>query len=51
MLNHATLGRRKELRRKIGVLVGLDLPVTGGRTESRDPIPHQGNCLSQKRDI
>ena len=32
--NHAKLGRSKELREKAGVLVGLDLPSAGGRTEA-----------------
>ena len=32
--NQAKLGRMKELGRKTGVLVGLDLPSVGGGTEA-----------------
>ena len=44
--NHAKLGRMKELGRKAGVLVGLDLPLVGGGNVAgvRSPLP--GNCLS-----
>ena len=38
----------KELGGKTGVLVGLDLPLAGGRTEAGIRSPHQGNCLSQE---
>ena len=37
----------KELGGKTGVLVGLDLPLVGGRTEAGVQSPHWGNCLSQ----
>ena len=30
------------------MLVGLDLPLAGGRTEAGIRSPHQGNCLSQE---
>ena len=40
----------KELGRKTGVLVGLDLPWVGGGTEAEAWSPHQGNCLSQRRN-
>ena len=49
--NHAKLGKTKELGRKIGVLVGLDLPSVGGGTEAGVQSPHWGNCLSQRRNI
>ena len=32
--NHAKLSKTKELGKKTGVLVGLDLPSTGGGTEA-----------------
>ena len=35
----------KELGVKTGVLVGLDLPSTGGGTEAGVQSPHLGNCL------
>ena len=49
--NQAKLGRMKELGGKTGVLVGLDLPLAGGGTEAGVRSPHQGNCLSQRRNI
>ena len=49
--NHAKLSRMKELGGKTGVLVGLDLPSVGGGTEAGVRSPHQGNCLSQRRNI
>ena len=49
--NHRKLGRMKELGGKIGVLVGLDLPLVGGGTESGVQSPQRGNCLSQRRNI
>ena len=48
---HVKLGRMKELWRKTGVLVGLDLPSAGGGTEAGVQSPHRGNCLSQRRNI
>ena len=48
---HAKLSRMKELGGKTGVLVGLDLPSAGGGTEAGVRSPHQGNCLSQRRNI
>ena len=33
------------------MLVGLDLPSEGGRTEAGVQFPQQGNCLSQRRNI
>ena len=47
----AELGRRKELGGKIGVLVRLDLPLAGGRTEAGAQSPRRGYCLSQRRTI
>ena len=41
----------KELGGKAGVLVGLDLPSVGGGTEAGAQSPHQGDCLSQRRNI
>ena len=38
--NHAKLGRWKELGEETGVLVGLDLPLPGGRTEAGIQSPH-----------
>ena len=38
-------------RGETGVLVGLDLPSAGGGTEAGVRSPHQGNCLSQRRNI
>ena len=49
--NHAKLGRRKELRGKTGILVGLDLPLVGGGTEAGVSSSQRGNCLSQRRNI
>ena len=49
--NHAKLGRTKELGEKTRVLVGLDLPLVGEGTEAGVQAPHQGNCLSQRRNI
>ena len=40
------LKRRKELGRKTGVLLGLDLSSAGGGTEAGVRSPHQDNCLS-----
>ena len=37
-------------RGKTGVLVGLDLPSAGRGTEAGVQSPHQGNCLSQRRN-
>ena len=51
MQNHPKLCRTKELGGKTGVLVGLDLPSAGGGTEAGVRSPHQGNCLSQRRNI
>ena len=34
ILNHAKLGRMKELRGKTEVLIGLDLPFAGGASEA-----------------
>ena len=48
---HTKLGRMKELGGKTGVLVGLDLPSSGGGTEAGVGSPHWGNCLSQRRNI
>ena len=45
-MNHTKLHKMKELRGKTGVLVGLDLPSAGGRTEAGVRSPHWGNCLS-----
>ena len=39
----------KELGGKIGVLVGLDLPLVGEGTEAGIQSPHLGNCLSQEK--
>ena len=50
-IKHVKLGRTKELGGKTGVLAGLDLPSVGGGTEAGVPSPHQGNCLSQRRNI
>ena len=47
---HAKLGRMKELGGKTGVLIGQDPPSIGGRTEAGVRSPHQGNCLSQRRN-
>ena len=41
----------KELRGKIGVLVGLDLPSAGEGTETGVQSPEWGNCLSQRRKV
>ena len=41
----------KELGGKLGVLVGLDVPLVGGGTEAGVQSSYQGNCLSQKRKI
>ena len=49
--NHAKLGRTKELGGNTRVLVGLDLPLVGGGMEAGVQAPHQGNCLSQRRNI
>ena len=49
--NHAKLSRMKELGGKTGVFIGLDLPSAGERTEAGVQSPHQGNCLSQRRNI
>ena len=49
--NQAKLGRTKELGGEIGMLVGLDLPSAGGGTEAGVWPPHQGNCLSQRRNV
>ena len=38
-------------RGKIGVLVGLDLPLAGEGTEAGIRSPQWGNCLSQRRNI
>ena len=48
---HTKLGRMKELAGETGVLVGLELPSAGGETEAGVQSPHQGNCLSQRRNI
>ena len=37
----------KELGRKTGVLVGMDLPSVGGGTEAGVQSRQWGNCLSQ----
>ena len=50
-INHTKLGRMKELGGKTGVLIGLDLPSVDGGTEAGVQSPHQGNCLSQWRNI
>ena len=34
-----------------GVLVGLDLPSMGGRTEESVKSPHWGNDLDERRNI
>ena len=49
--SHAKLSRTKELEGKTGVLLGLDMPSVGGGTEAGVQSPHQGNCLSQRRNI
>ena len=49
--NHVKLSRTKELEGKTWVLLGLDMPSVGGGTEAGVRSPHQGNCLSQKRNI
>ena len=36
----------EELGGQTGVLVGLDLTLVGGGTETGVQSPHQGNCLS-----
>ena len=38
----------KELGGKIGVLLGLNLPLVGGETEAGVQSPHWENCLSQR---
>ena len=48
---HTKLCRMKELGGKTGVLVGLDLPLAGEGSEAGVRSPHQGNCLSQRRNI
>ena len=48
---HAKLYRMKELGGETRVLIELDLPFTGGRTEAGVPSPHGGNCLSQRGNI
>ena len=48
---HTELGRMKKLGGETGVLVGLDLPSAGGGTEAGVQSPHQGNCLSHRRNI
>ena len=45
------LHRMMELEGKTGVLIGLDLPSAGGRTEAGVQSPHHGNCLNQRRNI
>ena len=49
--NQAKLGKMTELGGQTRVLVGLDLSSAGGGTEAGDPSPHQGNCLSRRRNI
>ena len=49
--NHAKPHRMKELGGKTGVLLGMDLPSVGGRTEARVQSPHRSSCLSQRRNI
>ena len=49
--NHTNISRMKELGRKTGVLVGLDLRSAGGGTEAAVRSPQQGKCLSQRRNI
>ena len=44
------LSRTKELGGKTEVLVGLDLPLVGGRIETGVQPPQQGTVLSQKRN-
>ena len=44
------LGRTKEQEGKMGMLVGLDMPLAGGGTEAGVQSPHQGNHLSQRRN-
>ena len=40
----------KELGGKTGVLVGLALPLVGGGIEAEVWSPHQGNCVSWRRN-
>ena len=47
ILNHAKLGRMKELGGKTGVLVKLDLPSVDGGTEAG---VDRANCLSQRKN-
>ena len=49
--NYAKLCRMKELGGKIGVSVGSDLPSAGGGPEAGVRSPHQGNWLSQRRNL
>ena len=48
--NHAKFIRTKEQGGETGVSVGLDLSSVVGGTKT-GPIPHQGNCLSQRKNI
>ena len=50
-IEHAKLGRKKELGGKTGVLVGLDLPSVGEETEAGVQLPNQDHCLNQRRNI
>ena len=50
-IEHAKLGRKKELGGKTGVLVGLDLPSAGEETEAGVQLPNQDHCLNQRRNI
>ena len=38
----------KEKNRSVSL---VDLPLAGGGTEAAVPSPHQGSCLSQRRNI
>ena len=49
--NHEKLGRAKKQGEKTRMLVGLDLPSVGRRTEAGVRSPHRGNCLSQRGNI
>jgi len=48
--NYTKLDKTKELGGETEVLLGLDLSSAGGETEAGVWSPHQGNCLSQKRN-
>ena len=49
--SHAKPHRMKELGGKTRVLLGLDLPSLGGKTDAAVLSRQRGNCLSQRKNI